>query len=175
MLLAQVFTSRSPIGPGWLRAFQRPGITTGACVGSWTPPLSPLHHPPPLLAALVGWKDPKRGRCLQRPRGSRSRAGTSSSFLHRFLQLAALRFLGFCGGGLGFLFFFPITIMICQSRVRGRTVKISAKFRAHLCLKERTLFAFCHHHGDCFSSVAVEDFCVPQLKRATQTEYLRKL
>ena len=160
MLLAEVFTSRLPIGPGWLRAFQRPGIATSVCVGSWTPPPSPLHHPPPLLAALVGWKDPKRGRCLKCPCGSRSRAGTSSSFLYCFLQLAALRFLGFCGGVWVFFFFPPITIMICQSRVRGRTVKISAKFRAHLGLKERTLFAFCHHHGDCFSSVAVEDFCV---------------
>ena len=46
--------------------------------------------------------------------------------VYRFLQLAALRFLGFCGGFLGF-FFSPITVMICQSRVRGRTVKKLSK------------------------------------------------
>ena len=93
--------------------------------------------------------------------------GWYSLQVYHFLQLAALRFLGFCG----FFFFPPITVMICQSRVRGRTVKNSAKLRAHLYLKERTLSAFCHHYGDCFSSAAMADFCVPQLKRATQTEY----
>lgn len=154
MLLAEVFTSRLSKGPGWLRAFQRPGITTSICLGSWTPPLSPLHHPPPLLAALVGRKVPKRGRCLKCPCGSRSRPGTSSWFT------------AFCSwqhwGFLGFVFPpAPLSLMICQSRVGGRTVKHSAKLRAHLYLKERTLSAFCHHYGDCFSSVAMADFCVP--------------
>lgn len=94
MLLAEVFTSRLSKGPGWLRAFQRPGITTSICLGSWTPPLSPLHHPPPLLAALVGRKVPKRGRCLKCPCGSRSRPGTSSWFT-AFCSWQHWGFLGF--------------------------------------------------------------------------------
>lgn len=70
-------------------------------MGSWTPPLSPLHHPPLLLAALVGWKDPKTGRCLKCPCGCRSRAGTPSRFT-TFCSWQHWGFLGFVG-----FFFFP--------------------------------------------------------------------
>ena len=73
-------------------------------MGSWTPPLSPLHHPPLLLAALVGWKDPKMGRCLKCPCGCRSRAGTSSRFT-AFCSWQHWGFLGFVGAF--WVFFFP--------------------------------------------------------------------
>ena len=157
MLLAEVFTSRLPIGPGWLRAFQRPGIATSVCVGSWTPPLSPLHHPPLLLAALVGWKDPNRGRCLKCPCGSRSRAGTSSSFLYCFLQLAALRFLGFCGGVWVWFFFFPYhhnDLPIQSQRKNCKNLsKVQGTFRLEgedfICLLPPSwrLFLQCCHGG----------------------------